>query len=170
MALFGGDRDISLFRHINRELINDFIDTQVDIVKHAIKHIKENLYGEALGKQYFTNVRVGCLIEQGSTDIVDTEFGPDIEKPVTFKFLRDDLKDIANLKLEMGDLIHWDNTYWEVDKVSTGNQYFMGRNPSTNYNGDSHGWNLAVICETHMTRRSNLSIEETNKGYDRELY
>ena len=49
MALFGGERDISLFRRINRELINEFIDTQVDIVKHAIKDIKENLYGEALG-------------------------------------------------------------------------------------------------------------------------
>ena len=40
MALFGGQRDISLFRHINRELINDIIDTKVDIVKHAIKDIK----------------------------------------------------------------------------------------------------------------------------------
>ena len=105
MALFGGDRDISLFRHINRELINDIIDTQVDIIKHAIRDIKENLYGEALGKQYFQNVRVGCLIEQGSTEIEDTEFGPDVNKTVTFRFLRDDLKDIANLKLEMGDLL-----------------------------------------------------------------
>ena len=55
MALFGGQRDISLFRSINRELINNIIDTKVDIIKHAIKDIKENLYGEALGKQYFKN-------------------------------------------------------------------------------------------------------------------
>ena len=89
MALFGGQRDISLFRHINRELINDIIDTKVDIVKHAIKDIKENLYGEALGKQYFQNVRVGCLIDAGSTEIEDTEFGPDITKTVQFRFLRD---------------------------------------------------------------------------------
>ena len=170
MELFGGERDISLFRRINRELINEFIDTQVDIVKHAIKDIKENLYGEALGKQYFKNVRVGCLIEQGSTELDDTEFGVDINKDVTFKFLRDDIKEVANLKLEMGDLIYWDSAYWEIDKVSSGNQYYAGKNPSTNYHGDSHGWNLAIICETHMTRRSKLSIEQTNKGYDRDLY
>ena len=84
MALFGGERDISLFRRINRELINEFIDTQVDIVKHAIKDINENLYGEALGKQYFKNVRVGCLIEQGSTELDDTEFGVDINKALPF--------------------------------------------------------------------------------------
>jgi len=170
MALFGGDRDISLFRHINRELINDIIDTQVDIIKHAIRDIKENLYGEALGKQYFQNVRVGCLIEQGTTEIEDTEFGPDVNKTVTFRFLRDDIKDIANLKLEIGDLLLWDNSYWEIDKVSSGNQYNMGRNPGSNFSGDEHGWNLAVICETHMTRRSRISIEQTNTGYDKGLY
>ena len=170
MALFGGSRDMSLFRHINRELINDIIDTKVDIIKAAIKDIKENLYGEALGKQYFQNVRVGCLIEQGSTEIEDSEFGPDVNKNVTFRFLRDDIKDVANLKLEMGDLLFWDNSYWEVDKVSSGNQYFMGRNPSTNFAGEEHGYNLAVVCETHMTRRSRVSIEQTNTGYDRGLY
>jgi len=170
MTLFGGQRDISLFRNINRELINDIIDTRVDIIKAAIKDIKENLYGEALGKQYFQNVRVGCLIEQGSTEIEDSEFGPDVNKEVTFRFLRDDLKDVANVKMEMGDLIFWDNKYWEVDKVSSGNQYNMGRNPSTNFSSDEHGYNLAVICETHLTRRSRLSIEQTNIGYDRELY
>ena len=170
MSLFGGDRDISLFRHLNRELINNIVDTKVDIIKHAIRDIKENLYGEALGKQYFTNVRVGCLIDQGSTEIVDTDFGPDIEKPVTFRFLRDDIKDVANLKLEMGDLIFWDRSYWEIDKVSSGNQYFMGRNPSSNFSSDEHGWNQAIICETHMTRRSRLSIEQTNTGYEKDLY
>lgn len=170
MPLFGGERDISLFRRINRELINEIIDTKVDIIKYAIRDIKENLYGEAIGKQYFKNVRVGALIEQGSTEITDTEFGPDVNKEVTFKFLRDDIKDVANLKLEIGDLLFWDNAYWEIDKVSSGNQYFMGRNPSTNYAGDQHGYNLAVICETHMTRRSKVDREQTNTGYDRDLY
>jgi|10_taG_2_1085330.scaffolds.fasta_scaffold17174_2 hypothetical protein len=170
MALFGGQRDMSLFRSINRELINDIIDTKVDIIKAAIKDIKENLYGEALGKQYFKNVRVGCLIDQGSTEIEDSEFGPDINKTAVFRFLRDDLKDIADVKLEIGDLLFWDNTYWEIDKVSSGEQYNMGRNPSTNFAGSDHGYNLAVICETHMTRRSRVAIEQTNTGYDKDLY
>ena len=170
MALFGGSRDISLFRHINRELINEIIDTKVDIIKHAIRDIKENLYGEALGKQYFQNVRVGCLIEAGSTEIEETEFGPDLEKSCEFRFLRDDIKDIANLKLEIGDIIKWDNAYWEVDKVSSNDQYFMDRNPSTNPAGSEFGWNLAIVCDTHMTRRSRLSIDQTNIGYDRGLY
>ena len=74
MTLFGGQRDISLFRNINRELINKIIDTEVDIIKAAIKDIKENLYGEALGKQYFQNVRVGCLrVDTLDTSTAETE-------------------------------------------------------------------------------------------------
>ena len=61
-------------------------------------------------------------------------------------------------------------SYWEIDKVSSGNQYFMGRNPSSNFSSDEHGWNQAIICETHMTRRSRLSIEQTNTGYEKDLY
>ena len=33
MALFGGQRDISLFRTLNRELINEIIDTEVVLAK-----------------------------------------------------------------------------------------------------------------------------------------
>jgi len=170
MALFGGARDISFFRTINRELINDIIDTQVDIIKHAIRDMKENLYGEALGKQYFQNVRVGCHIEQGDSSFEETELGYDYNKSVTFTFLRDDIKDVANLLIEEGDLLKWNNGYWEIDKVSTGNQYHMNRNPSSNYAGSEHGWNMSLVCETHYTRRSKLSIEQTNIGYDKDLY
>ena len=46
MALFGGQRDISLFRSINRELINDIIDTKVDIIKAAIKDWKNKQKGK----------------------------------------------------------------------------------------------------------------------------
>ena len=87
MALFGGERDISLFRKINRELINNIIDTTVDILKSAIKDMDENLYGEVLGKQYFQNVRVGSLIEPAGSEMVSNDFGLDIEKECVFNFL-----------------------------------------------------------------------------------
>ena len=64
MALFGGARDISLFRHINRELINELIDTRCDVYKHSIFDTKENLYGEALRKVFLPGVRIAGLIEK----------------------------------------------------------------------------------------------------------
>ena len=53
MALFGGSRDISLFHNLNKELINDIIQTEVAYYKFALEQTKINVYGEAPGKQYF---------------------------------------------------------------------------------------------------------------------
>ena len=37
MALFGGERDISLFRHVNRELLGDIITQQCAVYKFKIE-------------------------------------------------------------------------------------------------------------------------------------
>ena len=44
MALFGGQRDMSLFRTVNKELINDVIDTEVYYYKVIVTDSKTNLY------------------------------------------------------------------------------------------------------------------------------
>ena len=36
MALFGGSRDISLFHSLNKELINDIIQTEIAYYKFAV--------------------------------------------------------------------------------------------------------------------------------------
>lgn len=170
MPLFGGERDISLFRHLNRELINNIIDTTVDVLKSSILEMNENLYGEVLGKQYFEAVRVGAIIEQGDTEIVSNDFGQDINKTAIFNFLRDDFVDIPNLTLEGGDVLKWDDRYWEIDKVSSNNQYFGGQNPETTNATSAFGWKLAIICDTHLTRRRKIEESTKDTGYDDELY
>ena len=164
MALFGGERDISLFRNLNKELINKWIDTSVDIFKASVVDTKENLYGEALNKVFFPAVRVGSLIDKESSDWSADELGSDYERQAKFSFLRDTLKDIADLFLEAGDIIHWDDRYWEIDSTSS-SQYYSGKNPSTDYLGGTHGWNVAVICNTHETRRSTVNLEKVRTGY-----
>ena len=91
MALFGGQRDISLFRTLNRELINEIIDVEVDIFKSAIYDTVGNLYGEALNKVYKPGVRVACLIDMKDEEWSSDEFGPDVNQMAKFRFLRDDL-------------------------------------------------------------------------------
>ena len=91
MALFGSARDISMFRHFNRELINEIIDTRCDIFKNSIFDSKENLYGEALRKVYKPGVRVAGLIEKEGKEYTSTEYGTDWNRSATFSFLRDDI-------------------------------------------------------------------------------
>ena len=53
MALYGTQRDISLFRHLNRELMGDIITQQCAFYKFKIEETKVNLYGEAAEEKYY---------------------------------------------------------------------------------------------------------------------
>ena len=52
MALYGSQRDFSLIRHINRELIGDIMSQQCAYYKLRLEETKVNLYGEAAGAKY----------------------------------------------------------------------------------------------------------------------
>ena len=86
MALFGGARDISLFRTVSRELVNDLIDTEVDILKTSVYDVNENLYGESIDKIFKPGVRVNCLIDVEDQEWDSTEFGPDINQAAKLVF------------------------------------------------------------------------------------
>ena len=53
MPLFGGSRDISLFRTMNRELINDIIQTEIAYYKIILDQTVTNVYGESNKKYYY---------------------------------------------------------------------------------------------------------------------
>tara|TARA_R110001592_G_scaffold37371_1_gene124687 strand:+ start:2064 stop:2666 length:603 start_codon:yes stop_codon:yes gene_type:complete len=183
MALFGGSRDISLFRHLNRELLNEIIDTRCDIFKQSIFDSKENLYGEALSKVFLPGVRVAGLIEKEPKEYTSEEIGTDYTRQIKYSFLRDDLASLelgsinntedpnenaqdSNIFLEIGDVIFWDNVYCEIDTISQG-QYLFGKNPDTDSNGGTHGSSWSVVVETHEMRRSRINtLENVRAGYD----
>tara|TARA_R110000744_G_scaffold41608_1_gene94019 strand:+ start:374 stop:979 length:606 start_codon:yes stop_codon:yes gene_type:complete len=191
MALFGGDRDVALIRTVNRELLNNIVDTTIDIFKVSLYDVKANLYGEALNKIYKPGVRVASLITHEDQAWSSNEFGPDMNQSATFAFLKYELETISKVVLEVGDVIAWDEKYWEVDGV-TENQYFMGKNEKTTTAkedkdigdmvvGDPEygtpfqvggyqevfGSSLSIIVNTHQSRRSNLKIEQIRNGFAR---
>lgn len=165
MALFGSARDISFFRNINKELINDIIQTEVDIYKIYLDETKSNLYGEASeDKTYYIPIRIPSLITR--EDIVNTtdEMGVDTDQIVTFAFLRDGTLDQIGFVPDTGDIIEWDSKYWEIDNINI-NQYIMGRNDLTNKTiGSGFGANWSYICKTHLTRRNKLKLERVRFG------
>ena len=163
MALFGGQRDIKLFNTINRELLNHVIDTTVDIFKAAIYETKTNLYGEALNKYYKKAVRVAALINHDDQMTDSDEFGTDINQTAQFSFLKDILEHDSDLVLEIGDIIHWDNAYYEIDSIVE-NQYIAGKNEKTSNLGSNFGSSHSIICQTHMTRRNITQLERVRTG------
>ena len=86
MALFGGSRDVSLFRNLNKELINDIIQTEIAYYKFALEQTKTNVYGEAPGKNYYEPLKIACLIDRKDQEWSSDEFGSDINQTIGFKF------------------------------------------------------------------------------------
>jgi hypothetical protein len=158
MALFGGQRDASLFRKINKELITDIIDTEIYYYKIIIDDTKRNLYGEGKDKVYYNPVKIPTMVDRTNAEQIFDEFGSSYTRNVNFYFLRDTLVD-KNVYPEVGDVILWNDEQHIVDVTFT-NQFFAGKNPDTWDGGDTQGYNLSIICETHVTRKTQLKLED----------
>ena len=158
MAIFGGSRDISLFKIVNKELLKDIIQTEVAYYKFALNQTKINVYGEAPGKNYYEPLKIACLIERTDQTWSSGDFGSDVNQIHSFRFLKDDLIEI-NLVPEIGDLLLFRNNFFEVDE-KVENQLFMGRDPNYAISTETvdFGESLSILLNTHISRVEKLNL------------
>ena len=164
MALFGGSRDISLFNSLNKELINDIIQTEVGYYKFVLEKTSTNVYGESEGKVFYEPVRIACLINKQDQAWTSDDFGSDVNQTIDFRFLKISLKDI-NLVPEVGDILLFKNNFYEVD-ARVENQFLLGKDPDyaistgTTDFGSSH----SIILNTHISRVEKLNLIPLREG------
>jgi len=128
MALFGGARDVSMFRGISRELMWDIIVQECALYKFRLEETNVNIYGEAADEKYYkAPVLFNTLIERQDQNSPESDMGIDFTAGRTFKFLRDDLVD-AEVVPQVGDIMWYENGYYEIDNVIN-NQLFVGKDP-----------------------------------------
>ena len=158
MALFGGFRDVSLFHNLNKELINDIIQTEIGYYKFVLERTTSNVYGESMGKMYYEPVRMACLIDKSDQAWSSDEFGSDVNQAIGFSFLKTELKEI-NLVPEVGDILLFKNNFYEVDSRIE-NQLILGRDPDYAIStgtvdfGDSY----SIILSAHLSRVEKLNL------------
>ena len=190
MALYGGARDISMFRRVNRELMGNIISQEVIFYKYNVTTTKTNMYGESVeGRNFADPVMLFALIEIGDTTSPVSDFGVDFNWPLTFRFLRDDLLSAldsanqgqgfntyqqpfiqygASLQPAAGDVIGYQNGYWEVDNTNA-TQYYVGKDPDYPYydaNGnnplntglENFGYNVGIECVCHYVPSDRLNL------------
>jgi len=163
--LFGSNRDFNLLVNINRELLKDIVEQEVLYYKISLDDTEANIYGEALTKNYWSPLKLNCLITRGDQVVTSDDFGPDLNREASFAFIRKDLVDV-NVVPEVGDIIIWNEDYYEVDTVRE-NQLFVGRDSSynlTNY-GSQFGSSLSIIVDCHQTRRERTGIMSTTSEF-----
>jgi len=178
MPLFGGKRDISLIRTINRELMGKIITQQCSIYKIDVKNTNYDIYGESSTTKYYKGpIIINCIIDRSPPEYnIENDVPIDYKWDIKFIFLRDDLLDKfkdfninnqygINTVLEVGDIILYEESYYEIGNIIT-NQYFMGKNPDYPNKpnpliGDleNFGTNLSIICESHLIPKNKLGIE-----------
>lgn len=160
MSLYGEHRDISLIQHLNNELLGRIIEQKIGYYKFKLDAIAPNIYGESNTKIYFDPVLLNCLITRRDQDTRDDDLGPDRFRNVDFAFFRQHLID-AVLVPEIGDIILWQESYFEVDNIIE-NQLFVGKQPEYPYLTDylnRFGSSISMICATHWTRAEKLNIK-----------
>jgi hypothetical protein len=164
MALFGSSRDVSLVRHLNRELLWDFISQECAYYQFNYDDTKVNMYGEASGAKYYREpVLLNMLVERGDVSSPVDDFGVGYDRSMVYRFLRDDLVD-SNVVPKVGDIIMWYEGYWEIDNVND-NQLFVGKDPDYPYNEnplnpglENFGTNLSIICTAHYVPADKAQI------------
>lgn len=73
--------------------------------------------------------------------------------------------------MEVGDILEYNGEFHEIDNVSS-SEFFAGKNPSRDLGftlGErgEFGYNLSVICEAHVTRKSSLNIQQLRSGINK---
>ena len=104
----------------------------------------------SIDKYDYPGVETSCLVESDPNSTLFEGFGPDVKKGTLFRF-HQKLCEIKEMYTEVGDIILWENSYFEVDSVVE-NQ-FLGGQPEKNY---------SLLCNGHMSRLSKLNRLERN--------
>jgi len=149
MARFVTQRDFEFIQHITRELIDETMDVAVVLYKIALDSVKVNIYGESTSKPRYTPVKVNAIVKYDKNVAIRGEgFGSTVSQQATFRFARRMLQEV-NTYPEIGDVIGYNSQYYEVHNI-TETQLIAGK----------PGFNTAIICEAHLTRRTSIDIEE----------
>ena len=145
-------RDMRLLHSINSELYGDIIECVVQLFKIAINETPMNIYGESSpesGKSFYNGIDMTCMVEPEEISSDNAErFGPDRSQNIAFKFReRDCIK--TNFYPEIGDLVFYNERYYEIDNVVQ-EQFLLGH--------PDRSW--SIIVNTHYTRLSKLNLVE----------
>ena len=144
-------KEINLINDMNEELIDEIVGQSVDVYKVSIENTEENVYGESTTKYYNDGFRVNCLINFIEPEMLQDDFGADLNTSIEMYFHRNTLKD-AGFYPEVGDIVDWNNFYFEINSV-TEPQLIAGH----------QNFKHQIFATAHRSRLSTLQIEERPK-------
>ena len=147
---FVPQKEFDLINSMNEELIDEIVGQSVDIYKVSIDKTNENIYGESTTKYYEVGFRVNCLIQYNEPEVIQEEFGADLNADIEMYFQRENLSSGSlNFYPETGDIVDWNDKYWEIDGVRE--PQLIAGHPEYKHQ---------ILATAHYAKLSSLQIEE----------
>lgn len=148
MPKFISARDVAFFKGIARELVDDVVQNIIVLYKVNLNQTRVNLYGEALEKTWHKGIELYALIDKEPGVTSYEGFGPESNQNINFKLDRFACAE-KNAYPEVGDVIYFDNHYYEVNY--TYEVQYAGGLPENNF---------SIVVNTLLTNKTTLGIEE----------
>lgn len=166
MAMFTGARDVSLVRHLNRELMGNIVTQQAALYQFKLEETKVNLYGEAAGEKFYDGPFLfNCFVERENQTYASGNEGVNFSQGIQFYFLRDDLVD-ANVVPNVGDIVLYQEKYYGVQGTIS-NQYWGGKNPDYPNNEnplnpglEEFGSSVSILLSTYYIPADKVAISQ----------
>ena len=147
-------RDLNLVAQFNSELMGDIIENIIQVFKISPNETKTNIYGETAsetGKWYYPAIQISALVERTDMNADYDDFGPNRSQDYIFK-MREKMLQQLNFYPEIGDIILFNDRYYEVDNVVQ--EQLLGGQPDKSH---------SIICNTHYTKFTSLNVLERNE-------
>jgi hypothetical protein len=148
MPKFISERDVAFFKGLAREVVDDIVQNAIVLFKINLNETKVNLYGESINKTWHPGVQLYALINKETETSTYEGFGSDTMQNIEFRLDRFMCEE-KNSYPEIGDIIYFDSSYYEID--NTNEVQFVG---GQTYNS------FSIVCSTFMVNKSALNIEE----------
>lgn len=158
--MFGSISDVATIKIFTKEIVEYIVSQQIGYYKIMLSDTPTNIYGEAVNKYFIGPVLIPCLIVRGDYNFVGSDYGPDIKRDVDFRFFKDHLIE-ANVVPEVGDVVMYNEVYYEVHNINE-NQQIVGKDPDYTYSDGSvnFGQSYSITVTGHYTSPDKLGITQ----------
>jgi hypothetical protein len=148
MSLFVTPRDMIYINGINRELVDQVIETSVIIYPVDKENTESNLYGESSNKIFLPGIECNALIRHDEEATVETDAGlSSLYQNIKIAFHRESMKE-KDFYPERGDFLKWNNAYYEIGAI-VDNQLIAGRQVLPH----------SIVASAHMVNISVINIK-----------
>ena len=109
-------------------------------------------------------MKIACLVDRSDQSWSSDAFGSDVNQGISFRFLKEELRNI-NLVPEIGDLLLFRNNFYEVD-ARVENQLILGRDPDYAIATETvdFGDSFSILVNAHISRVEKLNLIPLREG------